>query len=259
MKILVLMRMVPDIVEELDVGPDGTSLDLEFLRLIVNERDEHALEQALLLKERHDASVVVIAVDAPEVDDLLFTALAKGADRVVKITGAESAAGTAGMAAVVAATLPAIPDAADSDLILTGSRAIDDLDGMTAPLLAAALDLPYTGLLNGVSIEENGIARVLKEFSGGVTGTYDVALPAVLGIQGAEKPPRYVPIAKIRAAMASGAIEEIPAAEAAAAAPPVLVGALAKPEESGRAEMLTGDVEELANTVADLLADRGLV
>ena len=56
MKILVLMKMVPDIVEELEVAGDGTSLDQEFLRFIVNERDEYALEQALLLKDRLQAA-----------------------------------------------------------------------------------------------------------------------------------------------------------------------------------------------------------
>ena len=258
MKILVLMRMVPDIVEELDVAADGVSLDLEFLRLIVSERDEHALEQALILKERHDATLIVAAVDAPEVDDLLFTALAKGADRIVKITGVE-AVGTAAMAATVAATLPSIPDALPADLILTGSRAIDDLDGMTAPLLAAALDLPYTGLLNAITVDPAaGSARVMKEYSGGVAGVFDVMLPAVLGVQGAEKPPRYVPIAKIRAAMGSGAIEEVRAVVAAGSVP-VAVTALAKPEETGRAEMLTGGAEDVAERVTELLAERGLV
>jgi electron transfer flavoprotein alpha/beta subunit len=38
------------------------------------------------------------------------------------------------------------------------------------------------------------------EFPGGVRGEYEVKLPAVLGIQAAEKPPRYVPVAKVRAA-----------------------------------------------------------
>ena len=64
---------------------EGESLDLELLRLIASERDDHALEQALLLKERHEGTVTVLALDAPEVDDALYTALAKGADRAVKI------------------------------------------------------------------------------------------------------------------------------------------------------------------------------
>jgi electron transfer flavoprotein beta subunit len=42
MKILVLMKMVPDVVEELEVADDGISLSREFLRLIISERDENA-------------------------------------------------------------------------------------------------------------------------------------------------------------------------------------------------------------------------
>ena len=79
MKILVLMKMVPDIVEELEVSDDGSSLDQEYLRFIVNERDDYALEQALLLRDSLQAEVTVVAPEAPEVDDVLYTALAKGA------------------------------------------------------------------------------------------------------------------------------------------------------------------------------------
>ena len=39
-----------------------------------------------------------------------------------------------------------------------------------------------------------------------------VVLPAVLGIQAAEKPPRYVPISKVRATMKTAKIETFPAA-----------------------------------------------
>ena len=56
---------------------------------IVNESDDHALEQALLLKEAAGGSVTVVALDFGDVDNTLFTAAAKGADRIMKITLAE--------------------------------------------------------------------------------------------------------------------------------------------------------------------------
>ena len=93
MNILVLLKMVPDVVEELEVAAGGTSLNGEYLRMIVSESDDHALEEALLLKERYGGKVTVLALDAPEVDDALFNALAKGADRVLKIVGAEGGTG----------------------------------------------------------------------------------------------------------------------------------------------------------------------
>ena len=71
----VLLRMVPDPVEDLEVGPDGKSLDEQSVRLRPSDTDEHALEEALLLKERFGGTVTAVALEAPEVDEALFTAL----------------------------------------------------------------------------------------------------------------------------------------------------------------------------------------
>ena len=257
MKILVLMKMVPDIVEELEVAGDGTSLDQEYLRFIVNERDDYALEQALILKDRLGATVSVVAPEAPEVDDLLYAALAKGADRVTKVSGIAENTGTRSMAATLAATLSSIPDALPADLVLSGCQAIDDLDGFIAPLLAGSLDLPYLGLVSRLTVDA-GTAVASKEYAGGVMGRYEVTLPALIGIQGCEKPPRYVPIAKVRAAMTSGDIETV-AATSGPDTTQLQVAAMAKPTEAGHAEMLEGSVPDVAEKVADILADRGLL
>ena len=259
MKILVLMKMVPDIVEELEVAADGRSLDREFLRLIVNERDEYALEQALLLKESAQGTVIVVAPEAPEIDDVLFTALARGADRVIKVAGIEPGAGARATAAALAATLPGIPGVLPADLVLSGCQAIDDLDGFVAPLLAAALGLPYLGLISRVNLDPGGASGLVsKEYAGGVMGRFQVALPALLGIQGCEKPPRYVPIAKERAAIASGTIEEVAAAGTPAVSP-LVVTAMAKPEAGGHAEMLEGSAKDVAGRLVDILAAQGLL
>jgi electron transfer flavoprotein beta subunit len=250
---------VPDVVEELEVAGDGRSLDQEYLRFIVNERDDYALEQALILKDRLQATVTVVAPEAPEIDDLLHTALAKGADRVIKVSGMAATAATRATASALAATLPGIPGALPADLVLSGCQAIDDLDGSVAPLVAEALDLPYLGLVSRISVEPGArTAVVAKEYAGGVMGRFEVALPAFLGVQGCEKPPRYVPIAKVRAAMASGGIE-VAAAASAPPPTPLDVMAMAKPEQTGHAEMLQGSVRDVAEKVADILAARGLI
>ena len=182
MKILVLMKMVPDIVEELEVAADGRSLDRELLRLIVNERDEYALEQALLLKDRLQATVTVVAPEAPEIDDVLYTALAKGADRVIKVSGVDPAAGTRAVASALAAALPGIAGVLPADLVLGGCQAIDDLDGFMAPLLAQALGLPYLGLVSRVAGESGGTSVLIsKEYAGGVMGRFQVTLHELPG------------------------------------------------------------------------------
>jgi electron transfer flavoprotein beta subunit len=258
MNLIVLLKMVPDTVEELNVAGDNKSLDAEFLRFKLNDPDEHALEQALLLKEKAGGKVTVVALDAPEVDDALFTALAKGADRAVKIPVEQAGLGTVATAKMFATFLGSSGDLITPDtLVLPGSQAIDDLEGEVAALLGEALGLPYVGVVSSVS-PAGGKVVVLKEFSGGLRGEYEVALPAVLGIQSAEKPPRYVPVAKVRAVMKSAKIE------IANLSPPESAKALAvermyKPEVAGRAQMLEGTPEDIVARIAGLLAERGII
>ncbi len=62
-------------------------------------------------------------------------------------------------------------------------------------------------ILSGVSLGE-GKSRVRKEYPGGLIAEMDVTLPAVLGIQAAEQPPRYVAVSKVRQMMKTSTIEE---------------------------------------------------
>jgi len=260
MKILDLLKMVPDVVEELEVAADGRSLDPGFLRMILNERDNHALEEALLLKERYGGTVQAVALDAAEGDDALFAALAKGADRAVKIVDGGVPLSTREAAYHMAQALGTVAGLMPADLILTGAQAIDDLDGLTAPLISQVLGLPYLGLVTSVATDGQRTLTAMKEFAGGVRGQYEVDLPAVLGIQAAEKPPRYVPVAKVRAAMKSQKIEVAAVPTMADGGSALLsVAALAKPEVSEKAEMLEGSTEQIVARVCEILAARGLL
>jgi electron transfer flavoprotein beta subunit len=262
MNLLVLLKMVPDVVEELEIAPGGTGLDMDAVRMALSESDDHALEEALLLKERLGGKVTVLALDAPEVDDALFTALAKGADRAMKIDAAEvPQPGTRVVADLVARVIADGHDLLPADLILTGTQAIDDLDGLMAPLVAHQLGLPYMGIVTEVTpAPAKNVASVVKEYSGGVRGRFEIDLPAVLGIQSAERPPRYVPVAKVRAAMKTQRIEiaEAPTLADGGAAL-AEVKSMRKPEEAGRAEMIDGSPEAASSRLCGILAERGLV
>ena len=87
MKIVVTIKFVPDLVEELSIDPGGAALDSTWLRLIINEFDDHAIEQAILLKEHGGGTVTIAAADAEGIDDILFASAAKGADQLIKLTG----------------------------------------------------------------------------------------------------------------------------------------------------------------------------
>ncbi len=259
MRILVILRMVPDVVEELEIAPDGKSLDIYAIRTILSESDEHALEQALLMKERHGGEVVVLAPDAPELDDALYTAFAKGADRVIRLGCPPEGWSAREAAAAVADTLAERKDLEPIHLILTGVQAVCDLDGLVAPLLAARLNWPFAGIVTSAVVDAGGsTATVVKEFPAGIRAEFEIGLPAVLGIQSAEKPPRYVPVAKVRMAMKNRQIEAIAEPELPSI-PKLEVISMKKPEFAGRAEMLDGDPETIATKLCDVLTAHGLM
>ena len=260
MKILVVLKMAPDVVEELDIAPGGQALDLRGQRMVVSESDEHALEEALLLKERHGGKVTVLALDAPDVDEVLFAALAKGADRAIKIKvtkGLTTSVAADTLAQVIGSELGLTP----ADLILCGVQAVDDLDGLIAPLIACQLGLPFLGIVTGLWVDATGSrAFAIKEYPGGVRGEFEVAIPAVFGIQAAERPPRYIPVAKVRAAMKSHAIECIPAPLPVDAVTPLIqVLAMRKATLAPRAEILEGSPDGVSDRVCEILAGRDLI
>ncbi len=250
MNIIVPIKQVPDLVEELEVDSSGKALDKEWLKFRINEFDDHALEEALLLKEDLGGTVTVIALDGDDVDKALYTAAAKGADKLIKVTGVDAELDNHKAAMALASVIKDM----DYDLILTGVQAVDDLDGQLPVLLAEYLGLPHIEVVTGVKVDGN-VATVQKEFSGGIVGEYEVDLPAVLGIQAARETPRYVPVAKVRRAMRSAEIEEV-SANVGDVSSALTVERMFKPETGGGAEFLTGSVDEIAAKIVELIKSK---
>ncbi len=254
MKIAVPVKFVPDLVEELTIDAGGAALDTSWLRLIINEFDDHAVEQAILLKERGGGEVTVIAAEAEGVDDFLFTAAAKGADHLIKLTGDFSG----GMNSHAAArALADLFKEIQPDLILTGVQAHNDLDGSVGSLLAEYLGMPYVGYVAGVT-SANGSVIARKEYPGGIIAEMEVKLPAVLGIQAAEQPPRYVAYNKIRQVMGTSKIEEraIASLDSNGGA---TVSRMSKPEPAQRATLIEGSPEEVANQLIGIFKELGVM
>jgi electron transfer flavoprotein beta subunit len=197
----------------------------------------------------------VFSLERGEVRDTLCAALAKGADRVVIVqTGLESAPDNHTAAQVFASILRGL----EFDLILTGVRAIDDLDGSMGGLVAGLLNVPYVGLVRKVELADDGGTAILeKEYSGGFAAELEVKLPAVLGIQAAEQPPRYVPVSRLRQVSKTAKVEESSAEPPAAS--PLPVERMFKPQEGAGAEMLPGSPEEIARRIVNLLSERHLL
>ncbi len=252
--------MYIDVVEELEIAEDCKSLNKEWIRLKLNESDEHALEQAIIIKEKYGATVIAVSIDDPEIDEVLYGAIAKGADKVVKITGVDQESRIPELAKLFTSYIrqeTGEPD--EQTLILTGTQGSDDLEGEAVYFIGDYLNINCNGVITAVQVDTNtNKVAFNKEFTGGVRGEYEMSLPAVLGIQAAEKPPRYVPIAKIRAAKKSTQIEEI---EVPVDKPPsgLSIERMFKPEDTGRAEIIEGDAEKITGKLIQVFNDRGIL
>ena len=254
MNIVVVVKLVPDLVEELEIDDSGTALDSTWMRLIINEFDDHAIEQAILLKEQSGGQVTIVSPDLEGMDDVLFAAAAKGGDRMIKLVGDfEEGVNSHALARALAPVIKEL----QPDLVLTGVQAHDDLDGSVGPLLAEYLGMPYVGYVAGVTASD-GKSTVRKEYPGGLIAEMEVALPAVLGVQAADEPPRYVPISKVRQAMKTATVEEQEAAELDPSGGPV-VDRMFEPESGERATMIEGDEEEIAVKLIEIFKEAGVL
>jgi electron transfer flavoprotein beta subunit len=254
MKLIIPVKMVPDLVEELTIDDSGTALDKSWLRLIINEFDDHAIEQAILLKERFGGDITIISPDVEGVDDLLFTAAAKGVDRLVKMIG--DFEGEVNNHALARALVPILQEI-QPDLVLTGVQAHNDLDGSLGPLLAEYMGIPYIGYVTGVNLQD-GKAIVNKEYPGGLIAEMEVVLPAILGIQAAEQPPRYVAISKVRQVMKTTNIEENTVEMLDPSGAPT-ISRLYLPEASEQATMLSEDPDQASEQILAIIKDMGLL
>jgi electron transfer flavoprotein beta subunit len=253
MHIAVVLRIVPDLSEELEIAESGTEIDREWIGLKLNEFDDHALEEAVLLKEATGARVTAVTLAADGAERQLQTAIARGADDAILI--AHDIEGLVGARAAALLMAPIIRNLG-ADVVLTGVQTPEDVFGQLAPYLAGALSWPTINAVNGVSVDGAGLT-VTQEYSGGFASRFSVKGPVVLGIQTASKPPRYVSGTKLRQA-SSVAIHPTPSQLPAGLLTQSVAG-LAMPERGKGAEMLSGSAEQVAAKVVEILAERGLV
>jgi electron transfer flavoprotein beta subunit len=101
----------------------------------------------------------------------------------------------------------------------------------------------------------DGAVRVEQEYTGGHLALLDLQLPAVVGVQSASQPPRYVSMMRLRQAMTEAAPETLTVRVEATGGPQLV--ALERPAPQSHATMLEGDAGKLAEQILAVLHERG--
>ena len=260
MEILVCVKRVLDTAEnEIEVKSDGTDIERDDLVYSVNEWDNYAVEEAILIRDKIGGSVTVVTVGDEESEEVLRREMAMGADKGILLSdSAFEGSDGKGITGILKAEI----EKGKYDLILTGAQA-DDGAGQIGGMLAAMLDLPYASLVNSIEILDDTKIKVGREIEGGNQEMNEIDLPCVLSIQTGINEPRYVGIRGIRKV----ASLEIPVHGASdiGISPDSVGEAGAKvkridyfmPELGEGAEILEGSMEEIAEKLIELLKAKG--
>jgi electron transfer flavoprotein beta subunit len=250
MKILALLRMTPDPDAQLELNADASGLDREWLDPKLNDFDDHALEEAVLLKEATGGSVIAVAVGEGS-NRTLQMAIARGATSAISIEWPSDQMITT---SAIARTVAALARGLHVDLVMTGVQTSEDVRGQAASFLGGMLAWAHVSGTNQVTCNADGTLVASQERGGGVVAKFRLAAPAVFGVQTASKPPRYASGAKLREA-AKTPIESVPLGEAT---PMLPMGELKLPK-GGSAEQLGSSPQSAAERLASILVERGLV
>jgi electron transfer flavoprotein beta subunit len=209
MKILVTCKRVPDTDQKIRVKEDGSGIDDSNVAYVLNPFDAIAVEEALQIREEHDADeeirIVAVGVGLAEYEAELRTALAMGADRAILVENSNTMDPW-----TVANTIAAIVARESPDLVLMGKQAVDDDANQTGQFLAALLQWPQATFAS--KIELGGLAlQVARETDQGIEAI-EVPLPAVVTADLRLNEPRYASLPSILKARKKE-IEIIPYAE----------------------------------------------
>jgi electron transfer flavoprotein beta subunit len=179
MRILVVIKQVPDSTTNVKIRPDGQDIERAGVKMVVDPFDEFAIEQAVQLKEkRSDVEAVTVLIMGPaQCSEALRTALAVGADDAIHLNDdAFEQVDELQKAVVIAAV---IKDEG-YDLIFRGKQEIDLDSGQLGPALAEALGWPHVGAVTRFQMTDDGQSFSANRRIEGADEVVEVQLPALV-------------------------------------------------------------------------------
>jgi electron transfer flavoprotein beta subunit len=155
---------------------------------MINSFDEIAIEEALRIRERGEATEIVgVTIAGAEAEEQVRAALAMGVDRAIRVEDSRALDPYA-----VARILVAVARREQPHLVLMGKQAVDDDANQTGQMLAGLLNWPQATFVSKLELLNGGAqARCTRETDGGLEVIL-IDLPAVVTTDLRLNEPRYV-------------------------------------------------------------------
>ena len=199
--IVVLIKQVPDTWSERKLTDGDFTLDRAAADAVLDEINERAVEEALLIKEKEaangtESTVTVLTAGPARATEAIRKALSMGADKAVHLLDD----GLHGSDVVQTgwALARALGTIEGTELVIAGNEATDGVGGAVPAVIAEYLGLPQLTHLRKVSVE-GGKVTGERETDDGVF-TLEAPLPAVVSVTEKINEPRYPSFKGIMAA-----------------------------------------------------------
>jgi electron transfer flavoprotein beta subunit len=190
LKIVVLTKSVPDTESKIKINADGSAIDTQGLKYVMNPYDEYAVEEAIRIRERlkDDTTVIAISMGPDRAVDVLRTALAMGADDAIHVNDPAFEGGDAFASARV---LAEVIRPLGADLVLGGRQGIDDDDAQTCGAVAEYLDMPQALIVTELTLADDRKSVTARRRVEGADEIVEMSLPAMVTCEKGLNEPRY--------------------------------------------------------------------
>ena len=196
--IVVLIKQVPDTWSERKLSDGDYTLDREAADAVLDEINERAVEEALLIKEREggDSTVTVLTAGPERATEAIRKALSMGADKAVHLK--DDGLHGSDLIQTGWALARALGTIEGTELVIAGNEATDGVGGAVPAVIAEYLGLPQLTHVRKLNVE-GGKVTAERETDDGVFGL-EATLPAVVSVNEKINEPRFPSFKGIMAA-----------------------------------------------------------
>jgi electron transfer flavoprotein beta subunit len=195
MKIVVLVKQVPDSGAERNLRSDDNTVDRGSANNVINEMDEYAIEEALKVKEAHGGEVVVLTMGPERAGESIRKALSMGPDAAVHVTD-EALHGSCAVA--TSKVLAAAIAQQNADLIICGAESTDGRVQVMPHMLAERLGI--AALTGARKLTVDGSTLTVERQTDEGYEVVTASTPALVSVWDTINEPRYPSFKGIMAA-----------------------------------------------------------
>lgn len=176
MKFSVCIKQVPDITAPISVRNGKLMQDSD--RMVLDAYSASAVEESLVLTEKHEGEVDIISIGQDKVKETIRKALAMGAAKGTQILADDASNYDSATFAKILAAYFKKND--DYEIIALGKQSQDTDAGLTGSMLAELLGLPYATNAVGLELDPENKKMIVTRQGDAAQEMIELPIPCVI-------------------------------------------------------------------------------